>query len=105
MAKRVITDNPAQGLFNTGPKKEPTASVQEAKEPVTPVPDQQAEKRASGGAATAVVVVPDKKETRSKKKLFLFEPSLYMAAETKCQAMGISMNEAANQLFRAWLGE
>lgn len=83
MAKRVITDNPAQGLFNkeSGQKTEVKETVQ----------------------TNEMVVVPPKKETRSKKKLFMFEPSLYKEIEKKCRAMDISANEAANQLFRAWI--
>jgi len=103
MAKRVITDNPAQGLFNKSSEKEPTDP---ARGSTTPIPQPQPQETpATGQPASVVVVVPPKKESRSKKKLFLFEPSLYEEIEAKCREMGISMNEAANQLFRAWLGE
>lgn len=91
MAKRVLTDNPSQGLFNKESEKEPIVSLKTNPE--------------NDISVSKAVIVPKRKETRSQKKLFLFEPSLYREIEEKCNKMGISMNEAANQLFKAWIGD
>lgn len=96
MAKRAITENPSQGLFNKELEKE-VAIPQKTK------PEK--ERIDLKTSVSEVVIVPKRKETRSQKKLFLFEPSLFDEIENKCNTMGISMNEAANQLFKAWVGK
>lgn len=95
MAKRIITDNPAQGLFNQEPEpKQKDNNMNVEKNDINKLE-----------SSLNIVTIPEKKETRSKKKLFMFEPSLYNAIEIKCKVMEISVNEAANQLFRAWVGK
>jgi hypothetical protein len=53
----------------------------------------------------ALVVPPPKKETRSHQIILRVRPSLKTRIEALCKKHGISLSEAINQLFEAWLSE
>jgi predicted HicB family RNase H-like nuclease len=53
----------------------------------------------------ALVVPPPKKETRSNQIILRVRPSLKTRIEALCKKHGISLSEAINQLFEAWLSE
>jgi|GEM_PF-3105951 len=100
MAKREIK-NPAAGLFNTG---EPTFPAQLA---TSDAAQQQTQKElavpAAFSSASVLVVPPPQREARSQRKQILLQPSLHDRAEVKCKKIGISMNEAINQLLENWV--
>lgn len=54
-------------------------------------------------AAAHLVTVPEKVEKRSLRKHVLLTPSLGRAAERKARSMGLSLNEAINQLLARWV--
>jgi len=52
----------------------------------------------------AINIVPKAKtETRSKRINLLITPSVYAAAQEKCDKMGISLNECINQFLNNWV--
>lgn len=52
-----------------------------------------------------VIAPKDKEETRSKRVNLLVQPSVYEKAETKCEKLGISVNECLNQFLINWVKE
>ena len=48
------------------------------------------------------IVSKEKTETRSKRVNLLITPSVYSAAQKKCEKMGISLNECINQFLTNW---
>lgn len=50
----------------------------------------------------AIVRPLEKAEAKSKRINLLLKPSLYYAAKSKCESMGISLNETINQLLESW---
>ena len=49
------------------------------------------------------VKIPPKEETRSKRVNLLLQPSVHEQAQSKCERMGISLNECINQLLKSWI--
>lgn len=49
------------------------------------------------------VKIPPKEETRSKRVNLLLQPSVHEQAQSKCERMGISLNECINQLLKSWV--
>lgn len=60
-----------------------------------------------GAAADEVVIVGnhDKEETRSKRVNLVIKPSVYDMSKTKCEGLGISLNECVNQFLEKWSKE
>lgn len=57
------------------------------------------------GSVSNAVVVKEKPENKSKRVNFLVKPSTYDAVKAKCEKMGISVNDAVNQLLEKWIAE
>ncbi|MCL2545774.1 MAG: hypothetical protein FWE06_01080 [Oscillospiraceae bacterium] len=53
--------------------------------------------------SAGAVVVKRKGEIRDRRKQFVLKPSTHDMAEAKCKKLGISMNEAINQLLENWI--
>jgi predicted HicB family RNase H-like nuclease len=91
MARREIR-NPAEGLFNTGEFHQ-EASPEQVYEAESLSPAQK----------HLLVTAPPLKESRTRRKQFVLTPSLSAKAEAKCKVLGISLNEAVNQLLEKWV--
>jgi hypothetical protein len=71
-----------------------------------PQPDEQIpdEHEHSGSSRDRPTLVVNRKgELRDRRKQFVLKVSLHDKAAAKCKEMGISMNEAVNQLLETWL--
>ena len=53
--------------------------------------------------AAPTVIAPEKAEPKSQRVNLLVRPSLYAAVKDKCGDLGISVNEAVNQLLEKWV--
>jgi hypothetical protein len=89
MAKRTI-NNPAVELFNRPAEELPTAQGKLTK----PAADTESER---------LVISPTRRECRTQRKQILLRPSVHAEAMVKCNKIGISLNEAINQLLQNWI--
>jgi predicted HicB family RNase H-like nuclease len=96
MAKRTI-NNPAIGLFEKSSEAAPAV----AKQITEQVTEQAAEQTAP--ASAQILVYPERREPRSYRKQILLQPSIHSDAKAKCEKLGISLNEAVNQLLQKWI--
>lgn len=88
----------ADGQAAAAPAKKPAQQRRKAAAP-SKKPESQAEQPQP---PAPLVVTPQQRELKTMRKGFILQPSVISKAEEKCKKLGISMNEAVNQLLRSW---
>lgn len=100
-----ITDDDVFDEIKPATAEQPKSRPEQKSKPAKKTPTRKTETKTSATESIdKIVIPPPKKEIKMVQKSIRVTQTLSDRIDEKCKELGVSYNEAANQLFKAWVG-